>query len=713
MIARAAIVIVAALPAVADVSAATAVRIVSRDPNVCADGLLQVEPSCDSETCAGEKRTVSWTARDGVADVAIALGPAASQWRIHAVATGCWSAAVSAKADAEAVSIPLFPAAQIAATFVPPRGDRAPDAVKLRVSSPRLNEFPEAAGECTRAKEQWLCQVPATEVDVRLAPPGFVPHYIWGLRPARGRTDDLGLIHLRRGASIVGRVSAASRDDAGPITVALTPEAELNPQAAGLRTLYTKTNARGFFQFTGIDPGLWAVTATKSGWSPATTTIAATEREEAVLSAPLVLEPLAELEIVLTPPRDVDGLDWNVSLERSSGSGNRLRVAARPAADGMWKAENLERGMYIVTVTSSAGTVVHQRGDMVSHGMAPLQIAVETVTVRGTVTAGDDPVEARLEFRHDYGKRASMRSAADGTFSGALPADAEPRWNIKVTPTGSAASMFLNGVHVAPIDGVARIDIALPDGRLAGVVVDEAGQPQRARVRIRRHGRVIADAPTASDGTFSVHGIAAGAVEIQAWTHNGGDSGFVAHEIKASDDEPLTIVARQRLKVQAQVLAPGGRPYAGAIVRVLRSGRMIVDEATSPAGRFPVHAPAQDTIAHAIVIAPGYGATMRIVPLTGDEDSRRITLTPLFGQVWVPAGERPSDWPLIAPLGMPPVNLYSWLEPFPSPASRPVRGGRIVNLESGTYRFCADLRMQVCVDHTVTAGAQHSIEFPR
>jgi hypothetical protein len=687
--------------------AATAVRILTRGS--CTSGTVRAEPVCDG--CAAEPGIARWTAQSGVADLPLDLGDAAPQWRVQAQADGCWSAAMFVAPQAESAILTILPAARLSFTLQTPRGEREPETVHLRVGSVREGDVPEALVDCERTSGRWHCRIPAAELDVRVSPSGFVPHYLWGIRPDPGATFNAGTLALRRGGSVAGHVDVSPRGDAGAVDVTLAPETYGDSPHDRRKALTTRTNARGFFQFRGVDAGKWTITAAKPGWSPARAAITVESGAEAALAKPLVVEPLATLELAIDPARDPGGADWTIRLEQMPEWGQRFRVAEKASTEGTWKADGLEAGMYIVTVRDAAGAVVHQGGQVVSYGMAPVPLRIDVIAVRGKVTLGGEPIAARLDFLQAGGRKARLQSDVDGTFAGHIPKEARFRWSVKVTPDGTTAAVQVRNVDVTPIDGTARVDIDLPDGRLSGTVVDETGQPVRSTLEIR--GETISvDASTASDGTFAVRGLPLGEVELQA-TNKVGDSGYLKHTIRESDDEPLTIVTPRRLRVHATVVTPSGQPYAGALVRVLRSLRITVDETTGPNGRFPIQSPARDPIAHVVVLAPGYGAIMQALPLTGSNEDRRVVLPPASGSVWIPAGPDPAAWPFLAPVGLPMLDLYTWLEPPPAGFRRAVNGGRVLDLAPGTYRFCTDITERVCVTQTVAPGSRHVIEFPK
>lgn len=675
-----------------DAAGDTAVRIFARDGARCTTGMLRAD--CDA---CSEHRTARWRARDGVADATLDLS-AAPRWRVQAVAEGCWSAPSEVAGDAKVATLALWPSTRIVATLAPPRGEKAPQAVQLRL---RGKEIPDAIVDCARVKDRWSCEVPATELDVRVAAASFVPHYLWGVRPRL----DAGTLTLQRGASISGRAALPSRGEEGPITVTLAPDAFTDAPRASLAAFTTTTNDRGFFQFSGFEPGSWTVTASKSGWSAAQTRVVIKEATETALADVLTLRPLARVELTLDPPRDVGGADWMVKLEREPSWGMRVPMGESASSEGRWRSEPLESGLYFITVKDAGGTVVHTGGQMIEPGMAPLAIRIDRVVVRGTVALAGEPVKAGLTFNDSAGKRVRMTSDAEGHFEGAIARSERGTWSVQVTPEDTRATITLRKIRIEARDGVADVDIELPEGRVTGKAVDDAGQPVRATLRVMGKND-SAQTTTGADGTFTVAGLEPGDVELRASTRDV-DSGFVAHTIRGADDEPLTLVLPRKLKASVTIETPFGRPFAGASVHIITSERIMIDEVSGPNGRVLIASPSTAPVAHVIVNAPGYPLAMRAVPLTGNDEARHVRLSPVGGKVLVPQET------YIGRRGMPVMNMYAWLDPPPNTFRTSVPGGHLLDLEPGEYRFCADHAQQRCVDRAVTAGSQQKIEFPQ
>ncbi|HVE71097.1 MAG TPA: hypothetical protein VNI54_06990 [Thermoanaerobaculia bacterium] len=687
-----------------DAIGATAIRVFTRDPGRCSAGTIHAEPQCDG--CA-ETRVARWNARDGVADFQLDLVDV-PQWRVHSTADGCWSARVLVDGAAEAVTLTVWPAARFVAALSTPRGDNAPEALQLRVRSVREGEIPDAEIDCRRADDRWRCDVPATSIDVRVAPRGFVPHYLWGIRPKAGMTLDAGKLELRRGASISGRAAVPARDAAAPITVTLAPDAFTDtPGRTGLQTFTVTTNERGFFQLAGFSPGAWTITASRSGWSPAQTKVVVRSADETVLPSTLMLQPRARVALQLDPPFDVGGADWMVNIQHAPAWGVRLPIAESPSSDGRWQSDPVESGLYFITVKAADGTVVHRGGQMIEPGMAPLTIRIDRIVIRGTVTLTDEALEARLTFTDNAGQRIVVASDPEGAFQGAVSRRGDAKWSVEVAPKGSSSKIRVRNIRIEPVEGVATVSIDLPDGKVEGQTVDDSGQPVRASVRVVGKDS-SAEATSAADGSFTVAGLAAEEVKLQA-QNSMGDSGFVAHTVRGADDDPVTLVLAKKLKASITIETPAGQPYAGAVVRVITSSERMVEQVSSPAGRVPVVSPQTDPVAHVIVVAPGYPLAMRAVPLTGDDASRHVVLSRAAGRVLVPSRANPDM--VIGRVGMPLLPLFAWQDPPPGTFRNRVEGGFLLELEAGEYRFCTDTKEQVCATRVVTPGSQQAVDF--
>ena len=204
--------------------------------------------------------------------------------------------------------------APLTGRLVLPKGVSPPASIEANIQSALV---PPARIECPVTKTTCRCMVPATPLDVRLAVNGFAPRYYWSVEPSH-----LGDVALARGGSLSGTIRFDG--DAPPLnTVAL----ELKPVAAppmnegcstaetrlASRDLAVRPNERGFFQFAQLEPGRYTLIAKKEGWSRARRTdLEVRDGEETALPQPVVIEPLAEVDVFIQPALDPYGKPWQV-----------------------------------------------------------------------------------------------------------------------------------------------------------------------------------------------------------------------------------------------------------------------------------------------------------------------------------------------------------------------------------------------------------------
>lgn len=548
------------------------------------------------------------------AAVALDLDPQLD-WIVTASAPGMWAWPRPVDRDAATIEIPLFRAATVKGTLRV-AGAKPPAEIEARVEAPSL---PPAPVTCAVFEGSWACTVPAAAIDLRLSADGFAPHYAFGIQPPPGRPLDLGVVTLVRGASIHGWIEA---DDPTRVEVALN----IVPRPRGAApSLTTRPNARGFFQFAGVHHGTYAVVATRSGWSEARSApVRVAEAREYAVPSALRLEPLARLDVAVTPPLTRSGTAWVVELARVGFDPSLLSPVAEGAAalSGLWTHEGVAAGRYVVAVRDPRGSLrVTRTIDVAGPTLAAIDVG--EVRVRGRVTAGGEPVAATVELTSN-GARVKLESDVEGAFSGALPH--EGRWSASVRPEGSSAQIRVIPVEIERSDaGEAEMDIELPGGRLRGAVVAADGQPIAGAVVIAHRGAlqdVEGTAITGEDGTFALLGLAAGRVSVAARSR-AGSSDVVPHEIRESGTDALELVLRPRRLVDGRVVDRGGAPLAGAIVRYFAEGLLGKQEAvTGPSGAFSLDLPASATRVDLALLVPGL--PIRLVPALIDDDLRPI-----------------------------------------------------------------------------------------
>jgi hypothetical protein len=622
------------------------------------------------------------------APVALDLDPKFA-WTVTASAPGLWAWPRLVDRDAAAVEIPLFHAATVKVALRA-AGAKPPEAIEARVEMSRKppergSSLPPARVECTTADSSWSCTVPAATIDLRLSAEGFAPHYAFGIQPPPGRPLDLGAVTLVRGASIHGWIEA---DDPARVEVALN----IVPRPkSGAPPLTARPNARGFFQFAGLHHGTYAVVATRGGWSEARSApVRVAEAREYAVPSTLRLEPLARLDVAVTPPLTRSGTAWVVELERIGSDPSLLTPVAEGSAapSGLWTREGVAAGRYVVAIRDPKGALrVTRTIDVAGPTLAAIDVG--DVRARGRVTAGGEPVAATVELSSNKA-RVTFRSDGEGAFSGTLPH--EGRWSVAVQPDGSSAKIRALPIEIKrPDAGEAEIEIELPGGRLQGTVVAADGTPVAgAGVLVHRGAlrNVDGSAITGEDGTFAFVGLHEGQVSVAARSR-AGSSDVVPHEIRESGTDPLKLVLRPQRLVDGRVVDRGGAPLAGAIVRYFGAGILGKQETvTGPTGAFSLDVPGSTRRVDLAVLVPGQ--PIRLVPAVIDDDPRPIEVVVggPGGNLRVQLGAAP-PWPFIGRDGML-LSLRFLLFPQGLGPAFGDPEALTFALEAGPYMVCPD-----------------------
>ena len=369
------------------------------------------------------------------------------RWKLSVDAPGCWAQAVdiSAHDERQRLEMPLQPAGMIRGELFLPSGDAAPDQVTVSFQSVAAEkgrgqpEFTKLTAPCPVQVGVWRCWIPAGRLDLRLEAEGFVPHYIWDLDLGARETLHLGRFQLERGASLIGWVMAPAGEvsDQEPIVVRLLQESLGAPPDSRLQISESRAavSPRGFFQLRNMPLGTYAlVVGTDSGFSPRRVgPIHIGRPMEYAVEEPIVLEELAFLEVFIDPPSDPYQEPWTVGLSTWLPQSTFFtRVASSPATPGgYWSKEGLETGVYLLEIEDSQGAHFYRKELDAVSGMAPLEIQIAQVFVKGTVSVGDEPIAAALRFMDpDSGRHVSFTAGEDGHFEGFLPTVG--LWNVRL-----------------------------------------------------------------------------------------------------------------------------------------------------------------------------------------------------------------------------------------------------------------------------------------
>src|SRR4051812_25479621 len=183
---------------------------------VCRMGMLRAVPRCSGSACGDlAPLTAEWTFRAGSAEGQLALRPEVP-WEVSIEGKNCWAAPliIAGGNNGETRTAFVWRAATIGGLFTMQKGEKPPKELRATVeegdaATPGAS-IPPTSLDCSVEDTKWRCALPATKVDLRVAPGDFVPRYFWGLEVSAGEKKTLD-IALTRGASVSGRVVLSDR----------------------------------------------------------------------------------------------------------------------------------------------------------------------------------------------------------------------------------------------------------------------------------------------------------------------------------------------------------------------------------------------------------------------------------------------------------------------------------------------------------------------
>jgi len=646
---------------------------------------IETRPPCAGDLVAGGERV---QLHDGRAHIRVE-----AEGLVTLESDTCWAAPIAATGTDAAVVMRTWPRSEVHGRVRVSRNE-SPAGFTGEIQS---SDIAKTRVECTTQKETWRCVVPRTKFDLRLSADGYAPVYLWNVE-----RNDAGEITLTRGASITGW-ALADGDAAEGAMVSLSPESYARADVRGsLREQTIATNARGFFQFRGVAPGTYVLSATKRGRSTARTIIRVAKDEEQRIDR-FDLPPLATLAVQVTPAVDAHGKPWRVRVFRVETPRRALSpiTTGSVAPTGEWRGDGYEHGSYLVDVGNEAGAIFAQQDVEIDREFVQLTASVALVPVAGRVRAGETPLESDIRFDSEAGQ-VTMHSDRDGMFAGSLPA--EGQWNVAASTMKDGPWIYLDDVDVTKNEeGIARVDLDFPATHLRGRVVDEDGAAiARGNVLVLRKGHLLASMNVDAQGEFSAIGIAPGELILLARTPQG-DSPETRQTLAEDADALFTIVVPRRVTLKGHVRDASGVPVSGAVLRFIASGGRLGDTATGPDGQFALEMPPGATSLDVVVVPPG--GALKIASISQSQPD--ITLQSAAGRLHISISGAP-PWPAVGRGGRRfPLTLL-FRPRYQTAGPSEMNGNEFVfDLEAGPYSVCGGGR---CEDVIVRAGASATFD---
>lgn len=588
------------------------------------------------------------------------------QWRLTPRAAGCWGGSETlflAAGDEVTSEIDLWPLAPVRGTL---EGETPlPDRLRIEFSpSFRATDRTEPSGEieCTIASNRaFICRLPASTLDLRVAVRGFAPRYLWARKLEAGSRNRLPPMELTPGASLSGWLVLGSGEEPeswDPVAVTLVPRGLATATDASERRLRDtmtqvgRIHPNGFFQFDSLATGEFVLRTESAEFAETSVAVQLLESKESQLREPLVLEPPMTVSFVVDPALDAEGRPWTLALSRTDlyKSFFEEMVRGEVPADGWLDVSGLAPTQHMLQVFDAEGQRMVTRFVDLGQETMPIEVRIGAVPVEGRVTLGDEPIIATLWFGGRTGsERVETVSDEDGWYAATLPRSGV--WRVDLQAEDPAVELREPGVEIAAPSGhdVVRRDFELPGTRLHGHVRKADGTPPHRATRVyvftREDGAPVNQRIESEDdvGRFDFYGLPAQPLRVYAWGPESRSAETLV-VLREDAESEIELVLKEETLLRGQVLGEA-HPIPGARVTAVPAHRpllLVPTVSTDGEGRFELSLPADTEIVDLSVSAPG--RTLGVFRRQVDPEAAPVRLSlPETGGRLVLTGIEPYD----------------------------------------------------------------------
>ncbi len=562
------------------------------------------------------------------------------------------------------------------------------DELRLTFASADGHQGAEGSTTCQRVDQTWRCSVPATLLDLQFGLKGFATEFRWGVNAATGTATDLGRLDFTLGASLAGELEVRGKQKSTLDRIEISLSAANPSPGEKVRRLTTKPNTRGFFQFKGVPAGRYVVRAAGDGLVTPPRAVDVIAGLNAVLREPLVAAKPRRLSVDVLPMMDFDGQRWLVELlvkNPTSAAVDPVTQAAASAA-GQWTASNVTPGDYVLYIRRMNGSVWKIEEFTMPADDLNLPILIVGQRVKGTVTLGDRPIAATMQFE------GAEKFVADerGRFQGTVPKLPPEKTPILVTYDSPAINRHVEVQGLTSPDGDTVFDIGLPNTTIMGRTINPDGSAvPHATLNIRSEGAKLVEQPSSGeDGRFQVAGLEPGTYQIQAEAFR---KTSAVVDVEASDSLNPTVidlVLREEEEVRGEVMMGSLRIPSAEVYALPRdAATSFVPKAKSdPNGRFVLSLPPGTKTYDLLVLAPGF-ATVSGRIVRNPKKMLHVETTQTGGSLTVttPAAERVT---VRREGGEFRLSWIAWMAHGTVERAEELDRVTVPNLEPGRYEVC-------------------------
>lgn len=461
-------------------------------------------------------------------------------WEVRVTGDGVWSAPVLMR-DRDTASIRTWPTTRLSG--------QSNAVTDLRAElTPLEADGPAGIIDCETDGKEWSCVVPIGHYDIRFLSRGCAPEHRFGISTNRDGHVLADALRFIPGASLSGRLSTARGVEAELKDVELRLVPEVAEESGSV--LLTRADARGFFQFKGLSPGSYSISARKGELSARSVGVNVLASAAAQLNAPLILDRPKRLTVSIVPPRDPELVPWRVRLLSLDPTAHRREVVSESAVDAAGEAvHTVHAGAFDVEVRRANGARWSSQSVTIDQDDVTLPLMALGERIEGSVTLGDRPLAAAITFDGEGG--VALKSGEDGRFVGEIPPGDEERL-VLVHATTPTVRRTLRVKPRRAESGELSLDLHLPATTLIGRVLHEDRTPAPETMVTATAEGVFEQAFTESDGSFQIAGFASGKYRVTADDAEG-QSAPVSVELEENEPNEIELVVRRYARAHGRM----------------------------------------------------------------------------------------------------------------------------------------------------------------
>jgi hypothetical protein len=551
-------------------------------------------------------------------------------WRLEVKAAGWFHAGkiVTITESDTGTIIPVWPLGTIQGNFQATDKTIVRNVTARWTSSGEPGAAPEGELPCALNENEYRCPVPAGTSDVKIGAKGYASQFLWGVKvPPRG-TVTAPTFPLKKGAGVYGWVAVGRGIpfDSGTTRVRLTPSmADRRPQRQP--ALVAAVDKRGFFAFSGIEPGAYRIfaIATDANSESEERELVIRPEHEAELLRPLVLERRVPLHVTIDPRVDPSGQPWHLFLSRTRNTYDTSAVIQQANVDdnGVATVSHLPPGAYELSVMPRGRDVAFVTRAIEMPRDASVSIEIKTTHVVGTVRMNDRPLSGAVvwvggKFRTPA---VTLITGPGGDFDGVVPFDPAETWLVTVTHSTPSMTRTIHERPERESEETVRLDLVIPAGMIDGVVVDADGSPAlRGIANVIRAGDETADVMQAqiAEGKFELTGLSPGDYTVYAEGLGGRATRKSMVNVAEDQVSSVKLTFGESLRVTGRLTTDDGAPIAGAKVFVNSAevpAPVWIPRTSGGGGEFGTELAEGTRNIDIVVIAPGFAFKFFRAPL--------------------------------------------------------------------------------------------------